>query len=538
MPNHRRRGLLERLGLRAAPAPTPRPSASVFALLPSTAPDVTPLEDRRQQLSAAVGWVAAAATLIAEDVRAAEWGVWRQTGKRREDWVEAPDSTAARLLMRPNPRQTFADLIEITDLHFSLTGMAFWHLIRPTPTSRVQGVELLYPHWVNEPVFADGRHAGWRVTVPGHAPKVYPVEDVVWIRRPHPLDPWSAMSQLAAGAAAHFADLYTRAYAFTLLRNDSGIPAGLISSDQELTPEQAETIREAWRQRYSQTHSEVAVLGAGASYQAIGLPLQDLKLLEMGEFNREQILALYRVPAAVMGITRDFNRANSDAAMVAYQRQALKPRLARYQDAINTLVLPAMREDGMWFEFADPVDVDRTVEQQLALNELKAGVISVNEYRERIGLDALGDGDVYFVPTNVSIKETLEPQPPPPALPPGPPGQEPPEDEPEEEPEEAEEPERSFLTAAEKLELTALRAKAKRLETEQAREKWYRAFRAQVARWMSAAKQEGYPTDWRPPDDELPSVPLPDRGDRSLIEWLEYLKGPGGKELACIAIPD
>src|SRR5690606_22993434 len=151
-----------------------------------------------------------------------------------------------------------------------LTGMAFWHLIRPTPTSRVQGVELLYPHWVNEPVFADGRHAGWRVTVPGHAPKVYPVEDVVWIRRPHPLDPWSAMSQLAAGAAAHFADLYTRAYAFTMLRNDSGIPAGLISSDQELTAEQAEAIREAWRQRYSQTHSEVAVLGAGASYQAIG----------------------------------------------------------------------------------------------------------------------------------------------------------------------------------------------------------------------------------------------------------------------------
>ena len=68
----RRRGLLERLGLRAAPIPTPRPTGSLFSLLPSTAPDVTPLEDRQQQLSAAVGWVAAAATLISEDVRSAE----------------------------------------------------------------------------------------------------------------------------------------------------------------------------------------------------------------------------------------------------------------------------------------------------------------------------------------------------------------------------------------------------------------------------------------------------------------------------------
>src|SRR5690606_20777562 len=113
--------------------------------------------------------------------------------------------------------------------------------------------------------------------------------------RPHPLDPWSAMSQLAAAASSQFADLYTRAYVFTQLRNDSGVPAGLISSDQELTPDQAETIREAWQQRYSQTHSEVAVLGAGASYQAIGIPLNDLKLLEIGEFTREQILAMFRV---------------------------------------------------------------------------------------------------------------------------------------------------------------------------------------------------------------------------------------------------
>ena len=93
-------------------------------------------------------------------------------------------------------------------------------------------------------------------------------------------------------------------------------------------------------------------------------------------------------------------------------------------------------------------------------------------------------------------------------------------------------------TAAEKLELTALRAKARRLETEQARDKWYRGFRATVARWMNAAKSDGYPPDWQPPPDELPSVPLPDRGGMGVIEYLEHLKGPGGKELACVAVPD
>src|SRR5690606_23897613 len=163
---------------------------------------------------------------------------------------------------------------------------------------------------------------------------------------------------------------------------------------------------------------------------------------------REQILAMFRVPPAVMGTTKDFNKANSEAAMVSYQRQALKPRLRRYEDALNRYVLPALGGEGLYLEFEDPVDKDRVTEQTLALNELKAGVIAVNEDRERRDLDPLPDGDVYFVPTNVSIKEALESQPSPPALQPGPSGREPPEDEPEEESEEAEEPERSLLTAA------------------------------------------------------------------------------------------
>src|SRR5690606_12265766 len=317
VPQPKRRGLLERLGLRREALPAPRKGG--WAIIPSTAPDVTPIDTPRAQLARAAGRVAAAATLIAEDVRAAEWRVWRQIGKRREDWIEAPTHAAALAIARPNPTQTLADVLELTDLHFSLTGNWFWHLIRNRPDGRALGMEVIYPHWVNEPTFADGRHAGWRVTVPGHAPKILPVEDVIWGRRPHPADPWRALSQVEAAAASHWADLYTRAYSYSVMRNDGGIPAGIISSDQELTPEQADAIQERWRQRYSQSHGEVAVFGAGSKWQSIGIPMQDLKFLEMGDFNREQILAMFRVPPAVMGQSKDFNRANSQAAMVSYQ---------------------------------------------------------------------------------------------------------------------------------------------------------------------------------------------------------------------------
>lgn len=532
MPKNRR-SWLARLGIKRDPLPTPRPGGGGLAIIPSTAPDVTPINTTREQLNAAVGWVAGASMLIAEDVRANPWGLWRQVGKKREDWQEVPTHPLALTLERPNPTQSLADLLEVTDLHFSLTGQWFWHLIRQGQSQRVLGLEVIYPNWVQEPVFRDGRHAGWRVAVPGRAPTILPVEDVVWGRRPHPANPWRAMSQLEAAAAAHFADLYTRAYSYSVMRNDGGVPAGLLSSDQELTPDQAARIREDWRQRYAQTHGEVAVLGAGARWQSIGIPMQDLKFLEIGDFNREQILALYRVPPAVMGQSRDFNRANSEAAMVAYQRQALKPRLMRYQDALNRFVLPALGGEGLWFEFTDPVDEDVVVKQQLAQNNLKAGVITVNQYLEEVGRDPTPTGDVFMVPAGVSLRGSLEPQEAPavpPPVPPTPAG--------DGEEEEGEESEPRALTSLERVELAALRREAHRLRVERDREKWYRAFRATTAKWMSAARADGYPDDWTPPEDELPSVPLPERGDRSLVEWFEHLKGAGGKELACAAIPD
>jgi len=506
----------------------------VYTILPSSAPDTQPLDTASEQLGSAVGWVAAAATLIAEDVRSSEWDVWRQTGPAREDWDAQPDSELAKFLQRPNPKQTLAEVLELTDLHFSLTGMAFWHIIRPTTRSTAQGFEVLYPHWVTEPVFTNGQHSGWRVLIPGHAPRIIPAEDVIWIKRPHPLDPWSALSQLAAAAASQHLDLYTRAYAYGVMRNDGGIPAGLISSDQELTKDQAEAIQESWRQKYSQRHGELAVLGTGAKYQPIGIPMQDLKFLELGDFTREQILAMFRVPPAVLGQSKDFNRANSEAAMVAYQRQALKPRLARYQDAINTLLLPTIRgADGLWFEFQDPVDVDKTVEQQLALNDLKAGVITVNQYLESIDRDPQPDGEVYLVPSNVTIKDTLEPAPPPGMTPTAPQaeGEEDEEGLPAPPPPEAE-PERAYA----RLEAAVLRAEVKRLRRDALADRWYRAWRGTVAGWMEHAKREGYPDGWAPPRDELEATrapALPERhDDETTLEYLERLKGPAGKELA------
>lgn len=525
MPNTPRRSWLARLGLQREPLPTPR--ASSTWTFQTTTPDTNPITTRTEQLQNALGWVAAATTLISEDVRSATWDAWRKTGANREDWKVIQGNAAVAIIEQPNPRDTLADILELTDQHFSLTGMWFWHLIRAGERGRVTGFEIIYPNWVSEPVFTMGQHTGWRVTIPGRTPMTLPREDIIWGRRPHPIDPWSALSQLQAAANAHYTDLYTRAYAHTLLRNDGGVPAGLLSTDQEITPEQADAIRARWRENYARSHGQIAVLGQATKYQSIGIPVQDLDFLKLGDFNREQILAMFRVPPAVLGQTRDFNRANAEAALIAYQRHAIAPRLARYQDVINHQLLPALGERGVFFEFHDPVDSDDIAESEQARADLSAGAITVNEYRERIGLDPTPSGEVFLVPSTVTIKATLEEDQPEPEPAP-PPAQLPPVNEPAQ----AEDDDR----AVDRVELAALRRDNQALRAEAFQERWYRAWRGTVSGWMTTARRDGYPDTWEPPEDDLTAArvtALPDRLEgEDTLAYLERLKGPAGKALA------
>lgn len=525
MPQKPRRSWLARLGLQRQPMPDARPT-SVWTFQ-TTTPDTNPITTRTEQLQNALGWVGAAVTLISEDVRTSEWDAWRKTGANREDWKVAQNTPAVAIIEKPNPRDTLADILELTDQHFSLTGMWFWHLIRAGERGRVTGFEVIYPNWVTEPVFTMGRHTGWRVTIPGQPPVTMPREDVIWGRRPHPIDAWGALSQLQAAANAHYTDLYTRAYAHTLLRNDGGVPAGLLSTDQEISNDQADAIRARWRENYSRSHDGIAVLGQATKYQSLGIPVQDLDFLKLGDFNREQVLAMFRVPPAVLGQTRDFNRANADAALIAYQRHALAPRLARYQDVINHQLLPALGGRGVFFEFRDPVDSDDIAEADQARSDLAAGAITVNEYRERIGLDPTSSGDVFLVPSTVTIKAALEETEPEPApqLP-----------APTQGDDQGTEDEDETGRAIDRVELAALRRDNHELRRAAFEERWYRAWRGTVSGWMTAARKHGYANDWTPPRDDLTAArvdELPARlEDEDTLAYLERLKGPAGKQLA------
>lgn len=425
--------------IRGAALPQPRPSGAwsqALMWLQGAPVNAYPIQTKQEKLSANIGWCYAAVNRIGMDVRAAPRKVWKRTGQKKDDWQEIPEEEQLPIFSRPNAYMMMDELVQTTVMHLDLTGEAYWHLITGGEAGgKVLGIQLVYPHWIDDPILDEmGRLTGWRVTIPGRSYYTVAAEDMVFLKYPHPMDPLRGMSPVEAFAITHDMDIYARAYASSLLKNRA-TPELVISLEGTVTPEQASVIRENWMDKYRDPANGPAVLGSGSKVQQLGLSIADLKFLELTQASRETILAVYGVPAAIIGLTTDFNRANADTARATYWQNCVIPRLEMIEKAWNTAVMPRLNgrsrtlsrevKDTLWWGFDAPAIEDRDFALRQADIMFKAGASTLNEYRERLGADNIGkDGDVYYLPMGVNIISAIslatdeEPEPVPALAPP------------------------------------------------------------------------------------------------------------------------
>lgn len=76
---------------------------------------------------------------------------------------------------------------------------------------------------------------------------------------------------------------------------DSGIPSGVLTSDQPITPKQGGEFRKTWHETFESR--QIAVLGNGAKYQPIAISPVDSELVAMGRLSNESIAHAFELPA-------------------------------------------------------------------------------------------------------------------------------------------------------------------------------------------------------------------------------------------------
>lgn len=271
----------------------------------------------------------------------------------------------------------------------------------------------------------------------------FPAADIVQFKYPHPFDDLYGLPPLAAADMSVSTDIAAQETNRALLRNNA-VPAGLLSFPGEIAPDtearklMMEEVEKRWRDKFggSEGAGKVGVLPFGATFTQMAMGPRDMQGEILRRMTREEICAAFQVPPPCVGILDRSTYQNSEQADKALWGGVITETCRLIEGAINERLTPEFTEANLKVAF-DLSDVEALRESDLddrevALKELAAGALTINEYRQRFDpqTEDLPWGDVWWQPGVVSPEDGSMEEPPPPQAPPVPPAaaEEPPPD--------------------------------------------------------------------------------------------------------------
>lgn len=145
---------------------------------------------------------------------------------------------------------------------------------------------------------------GWELVVAGQGKKGVPLEtgQVIRIHLFNPYNWLSGVSPFFSSQMALIDDIQSDIYNTQSLEND-GTVAGVLKTEQDLSPEQYEQNWKRWMSKHGGTgrNNTVAMLANGLEYQQFGLSQADMQFTEQKQYIFEKFAAAYKLNKIAYG---------------------------------------------------------------------------------------------------------------------------------------------------------------------------------------------------------------------------------------------
>lgn len=383
-------------------------------------------------------WVNIAVTAIARNIARAEFKQYRG-----EDEIPEADPLW-KLFNDVNPYMSRYQLWEATVSWKKICGEAIW-VFEPGysgPPKLPQQIYVMDPRGFQHVLDPEKQNIVlWKWGEGPDAVSLLPTE-VIHFHDWNKWDKFRGRNPLVALDDEIEMDLLANASNKALLSNRSE-PPGILSAEKPLTKEQAVEIREMWEKQHKGARNayRTAVLGYGTKYQQIGLSPKDLEYLALKKWDREAILARYGVPPAAVGLKDEaspLSGKDTSEQMRGFWELSLIPEIKSIEDVLRTEFYNRFGLKGLRGEFdlsgVGELQDNKDAVQMRFREDVKAGLLTINEVREQMDLDPVDWGDTWWVPLGLSPADQAmkEPEPVPPQLQPGKPPAKPEEEEEEE----------------------------------------------------------------------------------------------------------
>jgi HK97 family phage portal protein len=346
-------------------------------------PQPEPFTDLTESYGAHI-WVYAAAWAIASNYASLEYKGYRQTGDGGM-WEEYDKHPWLPLLKRPNPYMSGYALREFTALDLELSGNAYWALERnkdsndvqelwPIPSGKVRAVatrEKMIDHYIHDV-------NGERI--------IYKYDEIIHLQYANPLSFVYGQGSLSAAKLSVMADLHAKTWNKHFFAN-SARPDAVFETDTVLADDVRKRVMIQWNamHRGSDKRGKTAILEGGLKYKETNRTPKDVDFVESQKLSREEILAAFGVPPAMVGILEYANYANTKEQTAIFWKHTVMPK-KRAIDAIIT-----MRIQQLSFDLQTIFEADTSPIEALRIDEFQRSQTAVNYYNIGIPVNAIID---------------------------------------------------------------------------------------------------------------------------------------------------
>ena len=327
---------------------------------------------------------------------------------------EIENHPAKTLLNRPNPLQSYSEFMNALFGYLLLSGNSY--MLKVAGISNVpKELHLLRPDRITISGGRGAMPARYDYKVNGRVEAVYDVDqdsgfsELKQTKLWNPLDDFYGLSPLNAAAVEVDQHNLSSKHNINLLNNGARPSGAVIFKPKDsdgfatsLTAGQRQQLMTDLNNRFSGTDNagRPMLLEGDFDWKEMGLSPKDMDFINLKHMSATDIAMCFGVPSQLVGVPDSQTYSNVAEARLALYEETILPMLSKVQSDINEWLMPQFSED-VFFKF-DTDEIPALSERRKRIYEnvigaVKEGIMTRNEARERLGLNAIDGADGLLV---------------------------------------------------------------------------------------------------------------------------------------------
>lgn len=138
--------------------------------------------------------------------------------------------------------------------------------------------------------------------------------------------------------------------------------------------------------------SKWVVVGSGVSVNPINASISDNTWIDGSRYYQEAILAIFKVPKSILGMTTDVNRSTSETQNDHFKTNGVATVLSLIEGILTREIVKKYFDSGLSFKFTREIDLkDQKIRAEIDTLNINSRIITSDEIRIRDGKKALNE---------------------------------------------------------------------------------------------------------------------------------------------------